>query len=108
VIPVRDAPNLSFAGPRALPDGGFLVPWFAFSTTQPIGSLYLQELKTSQRLLPPVLIASDLNDVFILFELNSTGHGVVAWPTFDAQGYRSGALFVLLTVISRTSETTEP
>jgi hypothetical protein len=99
VISVRDATSFGLTRPWSLPGGEFLVPSVVFTGPHDLTSLYLQELKTSsQRLLPPVLVTNDIDDEILLLELNSSGHGVVAWITADAQGDRSGGFFKLLSV----------
>jgi len=102
VISVRGAATLSFKRPLALSNGDFLIPSLAYPPAHPNGSLYLQELRTSNhRLLPSLFVANDINA--FLLETNSSGHGVVAWSTVDAQGYTTGAFFSLLTVTGRTA-----
>lgn len=78
-------------------DGGFLASWLVFSQGGPTATVYLRQIDASgTRLGEPVLVTADEFSVGPVLAINSTGHGVIAWPTRHEQVF--GGRFSLITV----------
>lgn len=77
--------------------GGFLASWLVFSQGGPTATVYLRQINASgTRLGEPILVAADEISAGPVLAINSTGHGVIAWPTRHEQVF--GGRFSLITV----------
>jgi len=76
--------------------GGFLASWLVFPPGEP-ASLYLRQIDASGTHLGDlILVATDEITAGPVLALNSTGRGVLAWPTRHEQEF--GGRFSLITV----------
>ncbi len=78
-------------------DGGFLASWLVFSQGGATAAVYLRQINASgTRLGEPILVAADQISAGPVLAINSTGRGVIAWPTRHDQVF--GGRFSLITV----------
>jgi hypothetical protein len=104
VLPVGEAKSVASLrrGIRALDDGNFVLAWEVASRTDGVNmtTVFLRELDAEARqTLPPAIVAMSI-PAGSWFELNGSGHGVVAWLSDDPtpQGVTRSAHFRLVTV----------